>query len=165
MKLSRLFIQPCFLFLTTASFFILCGHYVCRWIGPHPKNPSQLLCRCVNFKSSRGNFEMCLSRMHPTQEDVGSLSSVNDVTLTCMARILRGMSSLYCRMVKCHVLILIKSSKANSSIKRPSVQTWTKITYSVTLHFSSEMRYLFQCPLTGGQAAVRWFKKEETCIY
>lgn len=61
-------------------------------------------------------------------------SRVNDVTLTCMARMLRGMSSRYCRMVKCHVLILIRSSKANSSIKRPSVQTWTKITKLLLPH-------------------------------
>lgn len=49
----------------------------------------------------------------------------DDVTLTCMARTLRGMSSRYCLMVKCHVLIRIRSSKANSRIRRPSVHTYT----------------------------------------
>lgn len=44
--------------------------------------------------------------------------------LTCMAMILRGMSSRCCLMLKCHVFILIMSSNMNSRYKRPSTHTW-----------------------------------------
>ncbi|KAF3838762.1 hypothetical protein F7725_010530 [Dissostichus mawsoni] len=64
------------------------------------------------------SFSKTPGRVHrpslEVQQVTPILSRVDDVTLTCMARMLRGMSSRYCRMVKCHVLILIKSSKANS---------------------------------------------------
>lgn len=43
--------------------------------------------------------------------------------LTCMASILRGMSSRCCLMLKCHVFILIMSSNMNSRYKRPSTHT------------------------------------------
>lgn len=110
------------------------------------RNPSKLLCWRLNFICSWIASKKCLCRVqrpslgfkkwHLKRADLrGTFQShVNDVTLTCMARMLRGMSSRYCRMVKCHVLILIRSSKANSSIRRPSVQTWTKITKSVLPH-------------------------------
>lgn len=41
-----------------------------------------------------------------------------------MARMLLGTNSLYCLMVKCHVFILMRSSKVNSKISLPSVHTW-----------------------------------------
>lgn len=44
--------------------------------------------------------------------------------LTCMAMILRGMSSRCCLMLKCQVFILIMSSNMNSRYKRPSTQTY-----------------------------------------
>lgn len=37
---------------------------------------------------------------------------------------LLGTNSLYCLMVKCHVFILMRSSKVNSKISLPSVHTW-----------------------------------------
>lgn len=45
--------------------------------------------------------------------------------LTCMASILRGMSSRCCLMLKCHVFILIMSSNMNSRYKRPSTHTYS----------------------------------------
>lgn len=45
------------------------------------------------------------------------------LTPTCIAITLRGMSSRCCRVVKCHVRILIISSNVNSKIRRPSVTT------------------------------------------
>lgn len=75
----------------------------------------------------------------------------DDIKLTCMARMLRGISSRYCLMLKCHVLILIRSSKANSRINRPSVHTWeckhsetydvlktTSLSHHEEIRFSSE---------------------------
>lgn len=44
--------------------------------------------------------------------------------LTCMASILRGMSSRCCLMLKCHVFILIMSSNMNSRYRRPSTHTY-----------------------------------------
>ena len=41
-----------------------------------------------------------------------------------MARMLRGMSSRCCRMLKCHVFIRIMSSNMNSRYNRPSTHTW-----------------------------------------
>lgn len=46
--------------------------------------------------------------------------------LTCMASILRGMSSRCCLMLKCHVFILIMSSNMNSRYRRPSTQTYSR---------------------------------------
>lgn len=46
--------------------------------------------------------------------------------LTCMAMMLRGMSSRCCLMLKCQVFILIMSSNMNSRYKRPSTQTYSR---------------------------------------
>lgn len=51
-------------------------------------------------------------------------SEIEIKVLTCMARMLLGTNSLYCLMVKCHVFILMRSSKVNSKISLPSVHTW-----------------------------------------
>lgn len=45
---------------------------------------------------------------------------------TCMAMTLLGISSRCWRTWKCHDLILMRSSKVNSRISRPSVTTWIK---------------------------------------
>lgn len=52
-------------------------------------------------------------------------ADVHAGVLTCMASILRGMSSRCCLMLKCHVFILIMSSNINSRYRRPSTQTYT----------------------------------------
>lgn len=80
--------------------------------------------------------------------DRRALGQSYDIKLTCMARMLRGISSRYCLMVKCHVLILIRSSKANSKINRPSVHTWERKhseTYDVlkTMSFSHHKEIRF----------------------
>lgn len=54
--------------------------------------------------------------------------------LTCMARILRGMSSLCCLMLKCHVFILIISSNMNSRYRRPSTHTWRETRWQHYTH-------------------------------
>lgn len=66
--------------------------------------------------------------------------------LTCIAMILRGMSSRCCRMLKCHVFILIMSSNMNSRYKRPSTHTWSRTEGSVeTLAWARGLSWLATC--------------------
>lgn len=55
----------------------------------------------------------------------GATRTIPLYALTCMASILRGMSSRCCLMLKCHVFILIMSSNMNSRYKRPSTHTYS----------------------------------------
>lgn len=71
-------------------------------------------------------------------------------TLTCMARMLRGMSSRCCRMLKCHVFIRIMSSNMNSRYKRPSTHTWRQGSHSSApspIHGSIPVLDLLTTPL------------------
>lgn len=72
----------------------------------------------VWLSSDRTGFPFCVT--YSEYKKKGDTIEI----LTCMASMLLGTSSLYCLMVKCHVFILMRSSKVNSKISLPSVHTW-----------------------------------------
>lgn len=90
--------------------------------------------------SSTGHILLCFWTAGPASESLGPGTYGKEIrklansvcrcgfllplhSLTCMASILRGMSSRCCRILKCHVFILIMSSNMNSRYKRPSTHT------------------------------------------
>ena len=122
--------RPCLIHIWTQ-----CSHEVGSMTG---SPPTTSLCRekrgCYETHFSDGDtLTLCLRSLsgngrpysiHSSHCLPSPLHFGSCPQLTCMARMLRGMSSRCCRMLKCHVFIRIMSSNMNSRYNRPSTHTW-----------------------------------------